>query len=286
MHGIINTYTNNMSYKGYELFYVNGCSHSQGGGLEEVAIRPDSILPIYNEKYGVSWKDRAEINFAYRLSEIIGIPYINEAESGGGTDRVVRMTYNFILDNWRKRDKIFLILEKPDASRSEVYFNKTKDYYIVNSFFDGVTKKSEMIGATRAYYKRELEREDARNHTQFSIWFDNHFNMKENWLKVEREFVGLYSFCKQNGIAIKVMTPTDVYFKECFNQKDIIKFVNNEKNYDIATWCHDNGKTIKDEISGFSTDGHPGYFGHIEYAKKLSEFLENNLEESSKKRII
>ena len=43
---------------------------------------------------------------------------------------------------------------------------------------------------------------------------------------------------------------------------------------------------IKDEISGFSTDGHPGYFGHIEYAKKLSEFLDKNLEESSQKRII
>ena len=75
------------------------------------------------------------------------------------------------------------------------------------------------------------------------------------------------------------MTQTDVYFKDCFEFNDIIKFVKDEKNYDIATWCHDNGKTIKDEIEGYSNDGHPGYFGHIEYAKLLKEFLDNSLGE-------
>jgi hypothetical protein len=269
-----------MSYKGYDLIYVNGCSHCQGGGLEEPAIRGDSIRPVYEKKYGVSWKDRVEINFANRLSELIGIPYINEAESGGGTDRVVRMTYNFLLENWSKRNKILLILEKPDASRSEVYFNKTESYYIVNSWHDGVKKTNQFNSATRAYFNRELEREDALDRGQFEKWFDNHFDIKEHWLKVEREFVGLYSFCKQNDISIKVMTGNDVYFKDCFHKDDIIKFKENNRNYDIATWCHDNKKTIKHEIEGYSNDGHPGYFGHIEYAKLLKEFLDVKLKPS------
>jgi hypothetical protein len=104
--------------------------------------------------------------------------------------------------------------------------------------------------------------------------------MKEHWLKVEREFVGLYSFCKQNGIGIKVMTGNDVYFKDCFEWNDIIKFSEDRRNYDIASWSHDNEKTIKDEIKGFSTDGHPGYFGHIEYAKLLKNFLDEKLKPS------
>lgn len=266
-----------MSYKGYELLYVNGCSHCQGGGLEEPQIRGESVLPIYERMYGVKWKNREEVNFANRLSELIGIPYINEAESGGGTDRVVRMAYDFILDNWKNKNKLLLILEKPDASRSELYFNKTESYYIVNSWYDGVNETNEFSSASRGYFNKELEREDSLHNGYFSKWFTNHFNMKENWKKVEREFVGLYSFCKQNGIGIKVMTGNDVYFKDCFEWNDIIKFSEDRKNYDIATWCYDNGKTIRDEIKGFSTDGHPGYFGHIEYAKLLKNFLDVKL---------
>lgn len=280
MRGIINIYTNNMNYKGYELFYVNGCSHCQGGGLEEPTISGESILPIYERMYGIKWKDRAEVNFANRLSELIGIPYVNEAESGGGTDRVVRMAYNFILDNWEDRKKIFLILEKPDASRSEVFFNRTESYHIVNSWYDGVKETTEFSSATRAYFNKQLEREDSIHNGYFSKWFGNHFNIKENWLKVEREFVGLYSFCKQNDISIKVMTGNDVYFKDCFNREDIIKFSESNHHYDIATWCHDKEKTIRDEIKGFSNDGHPGYFGHIEYAKLLKKFLDEKLNPS------
>lgn len=278
MHGIINTYISNMSYKGYELFYVNGCSHSQGGGLEEPEIRGDSIRPVYEREHKVTWKNRGEVNFAARLSEMIGIPFINEAESGGGTDRVVRMAYKFLLDNWDRKDKIFLILEKPDASRSEVFHNGVKDYYIVNSYYYVEKEEIEFAGASRGYFKKDLEKEDISNRGELKEYFTNHFNIKENWFKVEREFVGLYSFCKQNGIEIKVMTPNDVYFKECFQKKDVVKFVNDEKNYDIATWCHEKKLTISDEIKGYSNDGHPGYFGHIEYAKKLKEFLDKTLE--------
>ena len=268
-----------MSYKGYELIYVNGCSHCQGGGLEEPELRGDSIRAVYEKKYEVSWKDRAEVNFANRLSELIGIPYINEAESGGGTDRVVRMAYNFLLDNWHRKNKLLLILEKPDASRSEVYFNKTESYYIVNSWYDGIKKTNQFNSATRGYFNRELE-EDTLDRGHFKTWFENHFDMKEHWLKVEQDFVGLYSFCKQNAISIKVMTGNDVYFKDCFHKDDIIKFKENNRNYDIATWCHDNKKTIKHEIEGYSNDGHPGYFGHIEYAKLLKNFLDEKLKPS------
>jgi hypothetical protein len=76
------------------------------------------------------------------------------------------------------------------------------------------------------------------------------------------------------------MTGNDVYFKDCFHKDDIIKFKENNRNYDIATWCHDNKKTIKHEIEGYSNDGHPGYFGHIEYATLLKNFLDEKLKPS------
>jgi hypothetical protein len=43
---------------------------------------------------------------------------------------------------------------------------------------------------------------------------------------------------------------------------------------DIWNWCKKKKLLIKDELSDENGDFHPGYFGHIEYAKALSEFLQ------------
>jgi hypothetical protein len=65
-----------MDFSKYKLFYVNGSSNVVGGGLEEPEIRPDSFRPVYEKLYGVTWKNREEVNFAKRLSDIIGVKHI------------------------------------------------------------------------------------------------------------------------------------------------------------------------------------------------------------------
>lgn len=273
-----------MSFYGYEKFYINGCSHSQGGGLEGLELRDDSVFPLYKELYGVQkWGSREELNFGAHLSNLIGIPFVNEAESGGGGERVVRMAYEWILENWEERDKIFLILENPDASRFEVFYRPLEEYFIVNSNIDEREDKAEFVSSTRKYYNtKEVSNEDKTLQPIFMKWFKNHANIKENWKKVERDFVGLYSFCKWNGIKIFPMTGNSVTFRDCFDKNDIIKFGNDNKNYDICSWAHNNKKTIRDELGGRSIDGHPGYFGHKEYAELLKIFLEINLSKKNK----
>lgn len=265
-----------MDYKGYKKFYVNGTSHSQGGGLEEPELRGDSVMSLYEEKCGTpKWSGREEVNFAARLSSIIGIEGLNEAQSGGSVERIVRMSYDWILDNWEDRKKIFLILENPDASRFEAFYKPTKDYYIVNSNVeDG---KGSFVHATREYFNKEKEVEDKKLQYVFREYFDKHCDIKENWKKGERDFIGLYSFCKMNGIKIFVMTQNSWTFRDCFQKEDVIKFGNDEKNYDISSWAYNNKKTIKDELDGLSSDGHPGYYAHIEYAQLLKEFLDKRL---------
>ena len=52
-----------MDFLGYETFYVNGSSHSQGGGLEGPEIREESVFPLYQKKWGVKeWGKRSELN--------------------------------------------------------------------------------------------------------------------------------------------------------------------------------------------------------------------------------
>ena len=43
-----------MNFSKYKFFYVNGCSYTEGGGLEEPSIRGDSVIPHYEKKYGVT----------------------------------------------------------------------------------------------------------------------------------------------------------------------------------------------------------------------------------------
>ena len=63
------------------------------------------------------------------------------------------------------------------------------------------------------------------------------------------------------------MMYNDCYFNENYDIEDIIEFS------DINSYCYKNKLTIKDETNGEFNDYHPGFFGHIEYAKKLSSFL-------------
>jgi hypothetical protein len=261
-------------YKDYQFFYINGCSHFEGGGLEEPEIRKDSVRSLYEKYYGVSWKNRSEVNFGSRLSEILNIPCVNDAKSGGGVDRVIRTTYDFIKKNWDVKDKFFLILEQPDSARCDVFFNKTKEYYIVNSKNTG--KELLFQCATREYYnnqKFDVDMDLYQN--DFKLWYENHFDYEEKSINDEKNFIGLYSFCKLNNIKIFLLKQHNEFLNGVISSDDVIKFDGYE-NVELARWVFENKKTIKDELNKFSihiNDQHPGFFGHIEYAKEIAKFL-------------
>ena len=63
-----------LDFSKYKFFYVNGCSFTEGGGLEEPKIRDKSLRPFYEKYYNVTWKNRLEVNWAGRLSQISKIP--------------------------------------------------------------------------------------------------------------------------------------------------------------------------------------------------------------------
>ena len=254
-------------FKKYKFFYVNGSSFSEGGGLEEPEIRNESFRHVYEKEYGVSWKNRKEINWGHRLSELIGIPCINEAQSGGGPMRSIRMAYDFIYKNWNKRNEFFIILENPDASRCDVYHKKTNSYFIVNTDM----KTNKMLSASRDYWNKKYSNEDNNLQYVFNNWVDNHFDLKNQIIENEKALIGLYSFCKSNGIKIFMMHNTFFIFTNIISNDDILKD-------DIYDFSLKNKLTISDEINKFgikTEDTHPGYFGHIEYAKQIYKFLKN-----------
>lgn len=279
-------------YKNYELFYVNGSSHTAAGGLEtekdleksDHYYVKNSVRPYYQKKYNVTWSTKYEVSWAARLSELIKIPHVNEAANGGGLGRLVRMTYEFIEKNWSMKNKIFLILEKPEyAFRTEVFLNSTKKYYIVN-FHANDKLECNLEYATENYLIHDKNIHD--NQDIFQNYLTYYHDFIEHGKEVERSFLGLYTFCRMNQIPIKVMNPAgddfleNSFYQKAFRNCDIINldFLNKVRsNGNVANWCINNNLKISDEIPEFTNDYHPGYFGQIEYAKKLKNWLDYNL---------
>lgn len=258
-----------MNLEKYKYFYLNGYSFCEGGGLEEPNIKDGSYLPIYEEKYGITWKNRGDVNFGKRLSDIIGIPCVNDSKSGTGVDTMVRKTYDFLYENWDDKDKIFLILEKIDPSRSEIYVNDIKDYFIVNTHYDDNIKEQVFEGATREYFNRSFKDYDKTQEDKLRTWFKNHYNFEEKLKQDEKAFVGLYTFCKVNNIKVFIFGEFDYYF-DIYQKEDIIKFGDYKTVYQ---WIESKELTISDELGEPGRDNHPGYYGHIECAKYIANFL-------------
>jgi hypothetical protein len=260
-----------LDFSKYNLFYVNGCSFTEGGGLEEPKIRDKSLRPFYEKYYNVTWKDRQEVNWAGRLSQILKIPLINEAACGGGVMRSIRMTYDFIYKNWKNKDKFFIILENSDASRCDVYHKKTNSHFIVNTN----PKDEKLQYATRNYYASDTIIEDDNLQDVFNNWVDNHFDLENQIIEIDKSLIGLYSFCKLNKIKIIIMNNNFTIFDNIIDKSDIVFF--DKKNDDgIYRFCLRNKLTIFNEMNNIKVktdDTHPGFFGHIEYAKRMAYYL-------------
>jgi hypothetical protein len=255
-----------MDLSKYKYFYVNGCSFTEGGGLEEETLFNTGVPIEYRKKYNVSWNNRAEINWGNRLADILKIQCKNAAKSGGSTSRVIRTTYDFIFENWKDKDKFFIILELPGAARADVFLNEINDYYIVNI---NIKDNNKLEYATREYFNKNYKEFDDSKQNIFKDWIKNHYNIYQTMLNNDKEIIGLYSFCKLNNIKIFLMRNTDIMFKNVIDKNDICT--------DILSFCTEKKLLIRNEVNN-TKDGHPGYFGHIEYAKEIAKFLGHQIE--------
>jgi hypothetical protein len=257
-----------MTYKNYEFFYVNGSSHTKGGGFEATGWFRDQLVKYYKEHYNIEWNTDDDVNWGTRLSELIGIPCHNHALQGGGLDRVIRKTYEFIESNWEARHKFFIILETPDPSRVDLYYNPWQQHFIMNVGDQG------FIYATPNYFPEPPGVKDLQD--DFKFYYEKFFNMSALFKANERNLAGLYSFCKRENIAIKIMDGhRAVHYKPNYEKSDIISYEDNSMN--LIDWCMQNKCQIKHETNFEVIDGHPGYFAHIEYAKLVKEWLDINL---------
>lgn len=268
--------------KNIKLIYCNGCSHSAGGGLElDSLLSGDKIYirDYYKDKYNVWWDTQKEITYSHRLAKIIGCDVINEAESGGGAGRVIRMAYKFVENNFKIKNDIFLILELPSIGRLDLFSKVLDDYIITNIQYKTQDYRDDTIlyyNACRTYSTiSDFEKIGSKN---IRMYLENFHTRKSEYTKIVREINTFLTYLKYHNIKFIF---TDGEFNAGISSElkktNLINIkLGNRKITDFHQFAVDTKSTIAQDTDLLSMDLHPGYFAHIRFAELLNEYIIDN----------
>jgi hypothetical protein len=262
-----------MSWRKFDTVYVNGCSHTAGGGLYD-----DGTKELYKEIYNLSWKTEREVNYPKLLSKYFDCNLVDDSRCGSGAPRLVRKTFEYIFNVGLEKAKktLFIFQINTPVHRLEYYCSKIDDYLIVNVQYedDGSFK---YVTAVDSHSKNEWTNNPKFYEGEITENIKKQLTDYHNPLayldKIHNEVVGLFSYLEHHNI--------EYFFG--FDTGNIMKPVNEKRRIDIEgdqtiiEYCSRKKLRICDETSNRSIDGHPGYFGNKEYADKLIEFLEEKL---------
>ena len=262
-----------MSWRKFDTIYVNGCSHTAGGGLYDGGTKE-----LYKEIYDLTWKTEREVNYPRLLSNHFNCDLIDDSRCGSGAPRLVRKTFEYIFRVGLEQAKktLFIFQINTPVHRLEYYCSEINDYLIVNvqyeddESFKYVTavdshSRNEWINNPK-FYEGEIT-ENIKH--QLKKYHDPLAYLE----KIHNEVIGLFSYLELHNI--------EYFFG--FDTGNISKPVNENRriNIDGVDTIHQysmkNNLTIADETNKRSIDGHPGYFGNKKYSEELIKFLEEKL---------
>lgn len=263
---------------GLEFLYVNGCSHTAGGGLYEELIRN-----AYKEKFDLSWVSERDVTFSKYVSDYFGLKRIDDSQCGSGSPRLIRKTYEYIEENGieQARKTLFLLQINGSINRLEFFCKEINDYLIVNVTYDNNGNINyldvvEKWSHTDKKYEYNFFKNKIANDVKF--YLENYHDPLAYQRKVQHELIGLFNFLNHNGIKYFYFQDDYECFGESFDVSEIDKnLVRIENSTSCHSWTLRNKLTIRDEILGVTEDTHPGYFGHLKYSKVLNNYIKERL---------
>lgn len=265
--------------------YCNGCSHSAGGGLELNRLLDEKTLvrDYYKQKYDVFWESQVEVTYLKYTSDKLNCEYVNEAASGGGTERVIRMAYDFVNSNKKIKDEIFLILEFPSLGRLDLYSSSLDDYIIANlnftntDYFDNSTID---IFGTRGYYIEEFDKDFVKIIPPLKSYYENFFTKKSEFIKIGRQINTFLAYLKYNKIKFIFFTGEFSPLIETeFKQTNLLKLkLGNKIIEDLHEFAIQTKSTIAEECDFLTLDLHPGYFSHQNFGNLIGDYIIENYE--------
>ena len=262
-----------MKYKNFDTIYVNGCSHTAGGGLYDYNIKK-----YYKDTFGLSWKSEREVSYPKYLSDYFECNLVDDSICGSGAPRLVRTTFEYIMKVGIERAKktLFIFSINTPIHRLDFYCNDINDHLIVNVQYkdDG---SFEFVNAVDSHSVNETKYPndyfDKKIKPDMRYFLSNYHDPLLYLDKVHNEVVGLFSFLELHNINYYYGFDTGFPNKPINKSREID--VDGYKT--IFEYISANNMRISDETNNFSGDGHPGYFAHKKYADGLIKFIEKKI---------
>lgn len=265
--------------------YCNGCSHSAGGGLEVDRLLDDVLLvrDYYKQKYNVWWDSQLETTYIKYASDVIKCEYVNEAASGGGSERVIRMAYDFVKKNYKIKDELFLVLEFPSLGRIDLYSKQLNDYIIGNINFVNNDYSDDSINniyGTRGYYIKEYDKDNSYLIKPLKSYYENFLSRKAEFIKVGRQINTFLSYLSYHQIKFIFFTGEfSTLIESHFKENNLLKLkLGNTIIEDLHEFAIETKSTIAEECDFLTTDLHPGYFSHQNFGNLLGNYIIENYE--------
>jgi hypothetical protein len=249
--------------------YVNGCSWTDGDVLE--------INGLF-EKLNITDKGR-DYSYPTLVAKHFNYDIIDESRYGGSTNRIVRMCWDFLHENFQFLDSTVFLLEIPNGVRHEVYSNKYKKFFNISS--GSLSHKTDITETSEEFKFLKPKMIDA---------FYEFFNEGQFILKEYINFMNLLFFLKTKNIPFFILQsnslhPNSHLFNDIFDEHNVIKIADESfkvESYDfIQQMCENEKMSIGDEMGNTHVDTHPGISGH----KKISEIVIKHMEKYLEKNI-
>ena len=266
-----------MNLQNKKYLYSNGSSITAGGGFE--INNPNFDIRKFYSTQDVELPDtQLECSYPYILSQKLGLECINEAKSGGGIDRMIRTTWEWIFNNKDKVSETVFILEPQVGIRLDWWVESEQRYGIVNAHLDGWYNR--IYTLVEDWFEDSKEKKMRwRNKYQALINdYFKEFHNENEYLKLElQKLLFFVAYLNEQKIDYIISIPNTDHLDI---QREILDSIPEENNIfpmldynGIWEYCQKMGLLIKDVTE--HDDLHLSWEGNNTMADLITQFIKN-----------
>ena len=266
-----------MNLQNKKYLYSNGSSVSCGEGFEiDSPARKQYGIMTTIENYQLP-DTKIECSYPNMLAKQLGLECINEAKSGGGIDRMIRTTFEWIFQNKDKVNETLFLLEPQVGIYLDWWLESEKTYGIINAHLDGWYNKIYTIAEDWDTDTREKKmRLRGKYQELINDYFSEFHNEKEQQKLELQKLLFFVSYLNEQNIDYLISIPNTDHLDI---QQEILDIIPEEKNlfplFDYnGVWQYGEkmGLLIKDEITNI--DNHYlSWGGNKSIASLIHKFI-------------
>lgn len=148
-----------------KLLYVNGDSHAAGAEATNLHAWAMDDGELYHLGYNPH-PDNEAVSFGAVLSKLLGVPRINQSQSGGGNPRIIRTTREWIAKNQSMLTDVFMLIQWSTWEREEWFYDNI--WWQVNA--SGIDHVPEFLAQRYKQFIIDIDWPQCTQQAHVDIW--------------------------------------------------------------------------------------------------------------------